>query len=385
MIPKRSTLAAWVVLQLVHNTRLFHRLQGLFLMKIFKLTSRLAEIYLSLSCTPLGHRTRDSVTVQVFDPQISEILVPKAVPLSLATVKPFEFFNLPDDVLTFILKEYLSAREALNFMFVCKASFKQLIKTSVFQRYLARKYWIFALEKFAFSAELLHIESRNYFPEFSETEYYDTLEFIKEHDSYTMQKLLFLVLERKQEEFRLWHLERLVDIICFNYNYSCPLVYLEIEGDPLDGVIALTRIFARLFKDKRDWIYSLLFKPYEHVVSNVILAFLIADGTVIDPNLPYARVNHFINSIDWMVKSEQNYPLFSAHDVLIGQKIIPYVLAHINSIDPYQLLQLNARLNPNFTLIVSHPLINAFPLGSDECIRCGMAKILFHARKYAIL
>ncbi len=232
-------------------------------------------------------------------------------------------------------------------MFTCKAILNVCIKKRLFQKYLAWKYQTPGLTKFL---HLFFIEGKNYFK--------DTLEINRQYDSFKLEELVLKcegVNDRVVDHVLLASFEtgtrpnsgiycdsfansgRTATLICLNYDLQ---VWIKARNDYdclksvcISRLPRLSEIFSHWFKRDRT-LFNRTFLRYGVQSSyswkwnsESVMAFLLAEGTEIDPSLDAFDLAWFFWALSDALLYEKEADALKLNAANAGAKIMNYLRA----------------------------------------------------------
>ena len=258
-----------------------------------------------------------------------------------------------------------------------KNLFDQCIRTGVFQKFLAFKYRLPALKRIPFDKKLLRLEA----PIYLKNPFYGKLLKPKNlhrrlelsfEESPAMQELTLVLYDHFAED----SINRLfltvnsgVKASAVNYaEYACSVIlkhrnltyFRKLKKHFLKAInvqkalVNSSGSFSKWFLEERAEFISEFFDPSFEWDKNLLLKFLRAYGTSLDPNISIEQAKSFLKALNKLCADvEFNEPDF---DSTICDKCMPYFEAHATEIDAQAALHFKVRFCQDYELTLPQNL-----------------------------
>ncbi len=107
-------------------------------------------------------------------------------------------------------------------------------------------------------------------------------------------------------------------------------------------------IFSEWFREDQNEFNENFFIEHLHWCNATLKAFLEAEGTNVDLKLSTKSTANFLSNVVSLLKTKASLENFEFYESKILEKVMPYVMCHIVSIDKSVVLALRSRFDSSF-------------------------------------
>ncbi len=145
-----------------------------------------------------------------------------------------------------------------------------------------------------------------------------------------------------------------------------------------------TGLFSKWVAEDSAAFHAAFLKSSFHWMGDLVKAFLMAEGTKLETDLPLKNGFNFILGVRGVLLHERrgHRPL-DCDESFAREKLVSYALVHAsNTLCAFPFLLILARFDPDFTISKNEALLEQSCVFTNESFRYQTAKILCNARKF---